>query len=970
MKEICVHSVEELRAALAQEGEKTILLRGGLYSVTETLHVTSHTHLRAADGEEVRFAGAVRMDGSRAVRLTGGEIYDRVISEQAKGHIYTLDLSPYADEIPEIRDQYSKNTYLPMVVYQNGTPLTPARFPRVNDPAFPEYRDGFALTAGLEVLGESTVPEEERKGYDRSVRAYVMMTEDVCRRAALYSEKTRRTLHMFSYFTKEWRDQTFRLYDFDPERGRFLLDAPTCNGIGKPKCRYYFFNLPEEIKNPGDCYVDRENRVLYFYPIADPAKSELLLTVTGVPMLDVSGSEDISFTDLSFKYSRGAALYGTDVTWLRIDGCTFFGLSDDAVSLERVSHVSIINNRMSHIGRVGVRIFGAGDFPTLTPGDIRIVNNDIGFVGRVRHTYTGALHLKRCVGVNILHNRLHDCPHMLVNLGEGRSPDVNVTLAYNEIYNAVYECDDSAAVYWGRNPHNLGYVIRNNYFHDIGNGYTKGHSNAIYCDDYAIMAHVYNNVFYRAALPQHDQKHRFSTSGSAIYGRGSFGYIHNNIFVDNPLSCRLGFGNTTSILPRLTAAVGVPYVLEVLGPRTDFFNMESNSSDGVDWLTPLLQDGFFSDTWRRAFRDTIWAPCFEMISDRTIDGARALVEGICGKNYTARILEEHCGEVYDTLLEYLRVLAPVNNRFCGNINIRGSAWTPPIGMRYPLTGDLMYADDAPVDKDIISYDNYTADDDKTDAGVSMFTEYGRNFNLTEDGLAYIRRTIPGFEPFDMTRCGCTARISTDEIPVYEPERFPLPPFAPEYLSADADGKEAFLERLKPAYTVSVGDGRPWSHLERKYEVPNNNGDPFFPYTEEKDTEIAYDESDCIIDRSLLMNPAPTVDIGVKFRLSAGLPQVSPESYDFSRFSCLRVGIRPNEAVSLVWLAAEAAVGGLVYATGKKIDSICDGWDFYEIPLHPTFVNKSFRDLQLRFDMLPSPADPTVRVGYIELVPLS
>ena len=73
MKEILVQSVEELRTALSQEGEKTILLRGGLYSVTETLHVTSHTHIQAAPGEQVRFECPLPANFQKLNRILFGE---------------------------------------------------------------------------------------------------------------------------------------------------------------------------------------------------------------------------------------------------------------------------------------------------------------------------------------------------------------------------------------------------------------------------------------------------------------------------------------------------------------------------------------------------------------------------------------------------------------------------------------------------------------------------------------------------------------------------------------------------------------------------------------------------------------------------------------------------------------------------------------------------------------------------------
>ena len=970
MQKFEVRTMEELAAALGSDGEKTVVVHEGLYSVTETLHVTSHTHIQAAPGEQVRFAGALRMDGSRAVRLTGGEIYDRVISEQAKRHIYTLDLSPYADEIPEIRDQYSRDMYLPMEFYQDGKLLRNARFPRENDPAYPQYEDGFTRNTGTEVL-ETYKREDLPRGYDGGLRATIRMADDVLERARHYSGATTEHLYMFAYLTQEWRDQTFRVLDFDLEKGTFLIDGPTVNGTARPNSRYYFFNLPEEITNPGDCYVDRENRVLYFYPYIDPAQSELLITVQEQPMFALEDVEDVSFENLCFNYTRGSAITAERVTGLTIDGCSFFGICGNAVVAEKGTGFYFLNNRMSYIGYRALTVEEYGDLPTLRSGEVYIINNDIGFVGRVRHTYSGAINCGgRTVGANILHNTLHDCPHMLVGFGGADRPSANINFAYNEIARAVYECDDAAAVYWGRSQMTVGLSIHDNYFHDIGNKYTKGHSNAIYCDDYSTDAHIYNNVFFRAALPKHDKEHRFSTSGCAIYGRANFAYIHNNIFVDNPTSCRLGFGHTTSILPRITTAVGVPYVLEVLGPRTDFFNLECNRTDGVDWLTRSYRDGFLSDIWKDTYRNTIWAGLWDVVNEEEMRRLSKMVADICGSEfYTKRQVEEHCDEIYEALLGYLEPNTHVNNRFIGNINIRGSAFVPPHGGRYPSTGDLMYADDAPVDNDIISYGNYTSDDDKTDTGVSMFVEYGKNFNLTEEGLEYIRRTVPDFEPFDMTQFGTGARVSLADIEPYELDRTPLPPLPEGYLALDADGKEEYLAaRRAGGYHLEVtGDGKPWLHLEKSKEIPNIDGNPFFPYNEDDKTELAYVDGHCIVDRALLLTPKASVNTEDAYCLSAAIQAIAGQPIDLWNYSRFIIDIEHNDSVVQAWLSYGSFAGSGGYAVAEKVPSEHEGWDRYVYDFS-RFRQTRIDTFGFHFDLCGNDRRASVRVGYLQLIP--
>jgi hypothetical protein len=71
----------------------------------------------------------------------------------------------------------------------------------------------------------------------------------------------------------------------------------------------------------------------------------------------------------------------------------------------------------------------------------------------------------------------------------------NHIIEYNDIHHTTLEVDDMGAVYYGRDPTELGNVVRYNFFHNLG-GQNK--TEAVYHDDGACGMLVTGNIFYRA----------------------------------------------------------------------------------------------------------------------------------------------------------------------------------------------------------------------------------------------------------------------------------------------------------------------------------------------------------------------------------------------------------------------------------------------------------------------------------------
>lgn len=97
----------------------------------------------------------------------------------------------------------------------------------------------------------------------------------------------------------------------------------------------------------------------------------------------------------------------------------------------------------------------------------------------------------------------------------------NHTIEFCKITNVCSEVDDQGAIYYGRDPSELGNVIRYCYFHKLS---PRHRVTATYHDDGACGGEVYGNIYHNAgSLP-------------VLIGGGHYNHYHHNIFIDSPVA--------------------------------------------------------------------------------------------------------------------------------------------------------------------------------------------------------------------------------------------------------------------------------------------------------------------------------------------------------------------------------------------------------------------------------------------------
>lgn len=313
---------------------------------------------------------------------------------------------------------------------------------------------------------------------------------------------------------------------------------------------YRFENVPEELDEPGEYYIDRQSGMLYFYPPEDAPKDSVLTITMSTPTLDVSGkapnsmfrienSKNIVFENLIFKGGRGSAITGKNNSNIQFINCEINSFGENGIRFDASTDIKISDCKIHDVGQDGILFVSCGNYKTLSPSNIVVSNNDIYNFARLERSYKIGIDFGyRCVGATAANNHIHNGPHAgMIFYG------VNNDIYGNEFDNLVTEFSDMDALYCNNSnyPWERGNKIHNNYFHDIGkssmNGRHQINVRAIRTDNRGCGLNIYENLFYNIG----DGGNGNGNNGiGAITAEGTRNRIFNNLFVD----CNEAYFNT------------------------------------------------------------------------------------------------------------------------------------------------------------------------------------------------------------------------------------------------------------------------------------------------------------------------------------------------------------------------------------------------------------------------------------------
>ena len=458
-----VATLERARDLARRSRPSVVLLHEGLYSRAATFELgpaDAGTTYRAAAGERVRIIGGQRLAGFS--RVTDPAVLRR-LSPAARRAVRQVSLRE--NGIRDFGRMQSRGFSRPSVpshmeLFYDGKPMTLARWPNEGEDlkiaGIPEgagVNDGHGQTMGVLKAGFSYASDRPRRW------------------------KADDDIWVHGYWAWDWANSYERVKRLE-RRGPLIKTCPPHGSYGfRAGQRFYFLNVLEELDQPGECYVDRQAGILYFWP-PTPTAGMARPWCRSWPSPDPSErrtARDRSRTDAGVHpRANGVDMRG---------GCRVTG-SAGASSAE---HGQL---RGADRGRGGPR--GHGTARSTTPGTAAW-RCPVATAARSNRGGTACVQLPLLPAGAVVEVLLpvgagarrgepgvaqpHPRPSALPVLFDGNEH----VIEFNEIHHVCMETGDVGAIYTGRDWTYRGNVVRHNCIHHTG-GVGMG-SMGIYLDD-------------------------------------------------------------------------------------------------------------------------------------------------------------------------------------------------------------------------------------------------------------------------------------------------------------------------------------------------------------------------------------------------------------------------------------------------------------------------------------------------------
>lgn len=424
---------------LKGQGPVTVYVRRGIYEMTTPLALT------AEDSGTVTRPVTYRGYGNEKPMLVGCRA--------------VTDFRPWKDKIVQcdLKGTPLENVYFRQL-FLDGKRMEMARYPNVDpkDPHFGKW---------AHVLAADPAPATNKSVSDNiaSTKDHFTATDDVVKDWTNVPDA-----QVCIHAAYGWAWNICGIKSVDKEKHIINLANPVSYGLMVGD-RYYVRNLLEELDAPGEWYLDKRTKVLYFWP-PEPLteKSVVLAPVTG-NIVTLNNASNVTVRGFIIEGCDGDAVTLKDCDRCVVGGCVIRNCGSWAVTIGGGHKSGAAGNDIYATGAGGISI-NSGNRKTLERGDCYASNNYIHHIAQFQRTYNTGVNLSG-VGNLASHNLIHDCYHQAILMGGNDN-----VAEYNVIHHTNLGSEDTGGLYMSsRDYTQRGNIIRYNIFHHIG-GYGKANS--------------------------------------------------------------------------------------------------------------------------------------------------------------------------------------------------------------------------------------------------------------------------------------------------------------------------------------------------------------------------------------------------------------------------------------------------------------------------------------------------------------
>ena len=128
----------------------------------------------------------------------------------------------------------------------------------------------------------------------------------------------------------DYADQTLPVASINLGSKTVTLGQASHYGVKEQK-KFYAFNILAELDEEGEYFIDRNTGMLFFYPTGPIETLDVFVSLLEKPMVSLRKASHITFSCLTFEYTRGTAVQMIDTHHTLIRNANFRGIGNVAV---------------------------------------------------------------------------------------------------------------------------------------------------------------------------------------------------------------------------------------------------------------------------------------------------------------------------------------------------------------------------------------------------------------------------------------------------------------------------------------------------------------------------------------------------------------------------------------------------------------------------------------------------------------
>lgn len=473
-------AVRAVNKLSSKQGGVTVYFREGVYALMSSLTIGNKSSGASEkdlvfytnyEDEEVIFTTAVTVTGKdlkKAVE-TNDSVFNRKVNDVAKPNIYSVDLSKLGYTNFGTFTKSARPS-----LYVDGTLYTIARWPNAGNTNMARYT-GADGNHGVVEVGDITSQGTTLGTY--TGERGIGIEFQVANPRPFQWENTD-NIWFYGYFYQEWAPYHFRIKSWNEKKMTIKsYDYSSYGAQYQKEKNFYYYNILEELDNPGEFFVDNKSGMLYFYPtieIKDNTLVQLVTTTNDIITLDDAKYTVINGLTLDMGYIGVKMVGGSNKNL--VQNCTIKNVSSYTFGQDNTTYEN---------GITCSKLVGQGSMGGLP--DIKANRRAGNFV---QNCYTKRVSITNGSGNIFSHNLVTAFNSMGISTSSGGSDRI---IEYNETVAGPDVGLDAGLFYNNGAPRNTGNIIRYNFF-NRSTIVPRGTPMGIYLDDRSEGMYVYGNV--------------------------------------------------------------------------------------------------------------------------------------------------------------------------------------------------------------------------------------------------------------------------------------------------------------------------------------------------------------------------------------------------------------------------------------------------------------------------------------------